>query len=185
MFDHSDDAVERVVRHLRRLVPIDPDLDERVMQEIATLPTRPAASPRGVWRWLTGRRQLTLTPLGALSVAAALAAAIVGLWRMSATPSPAPAESERRGFQFVLVEPRAANVSLVGDFNDWDATRTPLHRTSGDGLWSAVISLEPGRYRYAYLVDGRRWLADPAAPTVRDDDYGAPSSVVTVGRGGS
>ena len=184
MFDHSDDAVERVVRHLRRPVPIDPALDERVMHEIAALPIRPAASPRGVWGWLTGRRQLTLTPLGALSTAAALAA-IVGLWRVSATPSPAPAESGRRGFQFVLVEPRAAKVSLVGDFNDWDATRTPMHQTSGDGLWSAVVSLEPGRYRYAYLIDGRRWLADPAAPAVRDDDYGAPSSVVTVGRGGS
>ena len=184
MFDHSDDAVERVVRHLRRPAPIDPALDERVMQEIATLPTRAVASPRGVWRWLTGRRQLTLTPLGALSMAAAFAAATVGLWRMSATPSPGGAESASRGFQFVLVEPRAAKVSLVGDFNDWDATRTPMHRTSREGLWSAVVSLEPGRYRYAYLIDGRRWLADPAAPAVRDDDYGAPSSVVTVGRGG-
>ena len=184
MFDQSDDAVERVVRHLRRPVPIDPALDQRVMQEIAELPTRPAASPRGVWSWLTARRQLTLTPLGALSMAAGLAAAIVGLWRMSATPSPAPAESGPRRFQFVLVEPGAANVSLVGDFNDWDATRTPMRRTSGDGLWTAIVALEPGRYRYAYLIDGRRWLADPTAPAVGDDDYGTPGSVLTVGRRG-
>lgn len=178
MFDHFDDAVEHVVRHLRRPVAIDPALDQRVMQEITALP-RPA---RGVWRWLTERRDIRLSPLTALGMAAALAVAIVGLWRMSATPS--PAESGPRGFQFVLVEPRAVKVSLVGDFNDWDATRTPMHRTSGDGLWTAIVALEPGRYRYAYLIDGHRWLADPTAPAAHDDDYGTPNSVVTVGRRG-
>jgi len=30
-------------------------------------------------------------------------------------------------------------------------------------------------------VDGSRWLADPAAPAARDDEFGTPSSVVTVG----
>lgn len=178
MFDHSDDAVERVVRHLRHTVSIDPALDHRVMQEIAALP-RPAAAP-GVWRWLTGRREVRLSPLGALGIAAALVAAIVGVWRIGASPATA-LDAALRGFQFVLVEPRAANVSLVGDFNDWDATRTPMHRAAGDGLWSAVVSLQPGRYRYAFLIDGRHWLADPAAPTASDDDFGAPSSVVTVG----
>ena len=187
MFDHSDDAVERVVRHLRRRVPIDPALDQRVMQEIAALPpvtAGPGATPRRLWRWLTGRRQLTLTPLGALGVVAACAAVIVGVWGMRATPTPsaAPAPSGVRGFQFVLVQPGAARVSLVGDFNDWDATRTPMHRAPGASLWSAVVPLEPGRYRYAFLIDGRRWLADPTAPPpAHDDDYSAPSSVLTVG----
>ncbi len=181
MFVHSDAAAERVVRHLRRRVAIDPALDQRVMQEIAALPARAAglgAAPRRLWRWLTGRRQLTLTPLGALGVVAACAAAIVGVWGMRAAPAP----SAVRGFQFVLVEPGAARVSLVGDFNDWDATRTPMHRAQGASLWSAVLQLEPGRYRYAFLIDGRRWLADPTAPApAHDDDYGAPSSVLTVG----
>jgi len=43
------------------------------------------------------------------------------------------------------------------------------------------VPLAPGRYRYAFLVDGSRWLADPAAPRARDDEFGTPSSVVTVG----
>ena len=183
MFDNTDDAVERVVRQLRRTVSIDPGLDLRVMQEIAALPQsagRPAAPAGGVWRWLTGRREVRLSPLGALGIAAACAAAIVGVWRMRASPA-SPPDSALRGFQFVLVEPGAAQVSLVGDFNDWDATRTPMHRASGEGLWSTVVSLQPGRYRYAFLIDGRHWLADPAAPAAGDDGYGAPSSVVTVG----
>lgn len=178
MFDHFEDAVEQVVRHLRRPVSIDPALDQRIMQEIAALPSaRPAG---GVWRWLTARRDIRLSPLGALAMAAALAAAIVGIWRIRGTPASAPSGGSR-GFQFVVVEPRAATVYLVGDFNDWDATRTPMQRAAGDGLWSAAISLPPGRYRYAFLIDGRRWLADPGAPNARDDDYGTPSSVVTVG----
>jgi len=85
-------------------------------------------------------------------------------------------------FGFVVVAPRATTVSLVGDFNDWDAARTPMQRVRKDeSVWTAVIPLTPGRYRYAFLVDGVRWLADPAAPAARDDEYGAPSSVVTVG----
>lgn len=176
MFD--DDAVERVVRYLRRSVRIDPALDHRVMDEIAALPAEPGAPAGGVWRWLTGRR-LALTPLGALGLAAAFVLAVAGVWRVRSAPG--AIEPAARGVQFVLVEPHAVNVSLVGDFNDWDATRTPMHRTPADGLWSAVVPLEPGRYRYAFLIDGRLWVADPTAPTARDDDFGAPSSVLTVG----
>src|SRR6266542_6461315 len=93
-----------------------------------------------------------------------------------------PPASAPREFQFVLVAPRAATVSLVGDFNDWDTARTPMRALRADGtVWTVVVPLSPGRYRYAFLVNGAQWLADPAAPAARDDEFGAPSSVVTVG----
>jgi len=117
-----------------------------------------------------------------IAAAAALAVAVF-LYRTDAT-SPAPPQVVSRAFQFVLVAPRAAHVSLVGDFNDWDATRTPMRQTGSNALWTVVVPLEPGRYHYAFFVDGSRWLADPSAPVARDDDYGAPSSVLTVGGGG-
>ncbi len=82
--------------------------------------------------------------------------------------------------QFVLVAPRATSVSLVGDFNDWDPARTPMHAARG-GVWATIVPLAPGRYRYAFLVNGAEWHADPGAPTVADDEFGTPSSVVTVG----
>jgi 1,4-alpha-glucan branching enzyme len=82
--------------------------------------------------------------------------------------------------QFVLVAPDARRVALVGDFNDWDPAATPL-RASAGGAWSAAVQLSPGRHRYAFVVDGVRWLADPAAPPAPDDDFGTPGSVVTVG----
>lgn len=181
MFDQGDDAVERIERHLQQPVRIDPALDERVMRAIATLPT-PSRSPAAgaLWRWLTRPRHLAITPLGGLAAAAGLAAVVL-LYRRDAS-SPAPGHAAARTFQFVLVAPRAARVSLVGDFNDWDATRTPMQRVrETSALWTTVIPLAPGRYRYSFLVDGADWRADPAAPAARDDEFGTPSSVVTVG----
>ena len=182
MFNPVDDPVERIARHLRRPVRIDPALDGRVMREISALPAPGRATLGGeVWRWLRRPHQLTLTPLGGLAAAAVLAIVIL-LSRMGSTPS-APPLAASRAFQFVLVAPRAMHVSLVGDFNDWDATRTPMRRTGSEALWTVVVPLMPGRYHYAFFVDGSRWLADPSAPVARDEDYGEPSSVLTVGGG--
>jgi len=82
--------------------------------------------------------------------------------------------------QFVLVAPSAKSVALVGDFNDWDAATTPLVRSAA-GVWSGTVTLAPGRHLYAFVVDGTRWVADPAAPQALGDDFGTPNSVITVG----
>ena len=183
MFDQLDDVIDRIARHLRRPVQIDPALDGRVMREITALPTPGGATALGkAWRWLRRPHQLTLTPLGGLAAAAALAVVLL-LSRMDSR-SPARPQVESRAFQFVLVAPRATRISLVGDFKGWDATRTPMLRAGSEAPWTVVVPLTPGRYHYAFLVDGSRWLADPSAPVARDDDYGAPSSVLTVGGGG-
>jgi 1,4-alpha-glucan branching enzyme len=55
-----------------------------------------------------------------------------------------------------------------------------MHATHSGALWTVTVPLTPGRYRYAFLVNGSRWLADPAAPRAQDD-FDTPSSVVTVG----
>ncbi len=125
MFEPMDDVIERIARHLRRPVQIDPALDGRVMREINALPTPgDATALQKAWGWLRRPHQVTLTPLGGLAAAAVLAIGIL-LSRMGSTP-PAPPPAESRVFQFVLVAPRATHVSLVGDFNDWDAARAPM-----------------------------------------------------------
>jgi 1,4-alpha-glucan branching enzyme len=48
------------------------------------------------------------------------------------------------------------------------------------GVWTIEMPLAPGRHRYAFVVDGGQWLPDPAAPRAAGDDFGTPSSVVTV-----
>ncbi|HEY3220888.1 MAG TPA: isoamylase early set domain-containing protein [Gemmatimonadales bacterium] len=162
MFEREDDSVERVIQHLRRSVSIDPGLDARVMREIAQTPSprrRIWPPPRPVW------------PL--LAAAAVLGAILI------ARPWTRDTTSGSDAFQFVLVAPQAASVSLVGDFNDWDPARSPMQ--TAHGVWATVVLLEPGRYRYAFLVNGVEWRADPGAPASKDDEFGTPSSVVTVG----
>ncbi|HTI06339.1 MAG TPA: hypothetical protein VL549_13595 [Gemmatimonadales bacterium] len=162
----GDELVERVIEQLRRPVGIDPALDARVLREIAA-DARPEAAlrakPRMIWPWL--------------AVAAVLAAVIVARpWARRDVAGETP-------FQFVLVAPQAASVSLVGDFNDWDPNRAPMQ--VAHGVWAAVVQLPPGRYRYAFLVNGVEWRSDPTAPHASDDEFGTPSSVVTVTGGGT
>ncbi len=162
MFEREDETVERVIQHLRRPVAIDPGLDARVMREIAQAPPN-------------GRRVKPLWPL--LAAAAVLATVLVvrpWIWNAAATVDT---------LQFVLVAPQAASVALVGDFNDWDPARSPMQ--TAHGVWATVVRLAPGRYRYAFLVNGVEWRADPSAPAAKDDEFGTPSSVVTVGGRGS
>jgi len=182
VFEHFENVIERIVAHLRRPVQIDPAVDSRVMEEIAGGPTpRVSGGASAAWHWLTRPRHIALSPLGGLAIAAGLGALVLILPGRRPHEAP-PAETATRAFQFVVVAPRAARVALVGDFNDWDAARTPMRPSQRGGpVWTAVVPLSPGRYRYAFLVDGSRWLADPAAPAARDDEFGTPSSVVTVG----
>jgi hypothetical protein len=174
VFEREDEALQRVIEHLKRPVQVDPALDGRVMAEIAHPSPAPVGAAAATWRWLVTPRRVPLSPLAGLAVVAGIAAFL--LWR----PSPAPA-GRPVAFQFLLVAPQAASVSLVGDFNDWDPAHTPMSATEPAGLWTAIVPLEPGRYRYAFLVDGAQWLPDPAAPRAGDDEFGVPSSVVTVG----
>lgn len=83
--------------------------------------------------------------------------------------------------QFVLDARRARSVSVVGDFNAWDAAAAPLARDSITGVWSGVVDVTPGRHVYAFLVDGTVWTLDPRAPRAKDSDYGTEQSVLIVG----
>src|SRR5204863_188312 len=104
MLGNREDAVQRLTRHLRRAVRIDPALDDRVMRAITALPAPGRATWLGeMWRWLRSPHQLTVTPLGGLAAAAAVAVVVV-LIRMDSKP-PAPHYEESRAFQFVLVAP--------------------------------------------------------------------------------
>jgi hypothetical protein len=60
--------------------------------------------------------------------------------------------------QFVLRAPAASRVTLVGDFNAWSRTATPLARDNSADAWSATVALRRGRYHYAFVVDDTRWV---------------------------
>jgi 1,4-alpha-glucan branching enzyme len=73
----------------------------------------------------------------------------------------------------------AERVNLVGEFNDWDTTATPMTRTRSDANWKARVELEEGkRYRFRYLVDGKEWLNDWHADDHVENPFGSYDSVV-------
>jgi 1,4-alpha-glucan branching enzyme len=93
------------------------------------------------------------------------------------------APSKKRGLVNVTFELSstmwAERVNLVGDFNDWDTTATPMTRSRSDANWKATIELEVGgRYVFRYLVDGKEWLNDWHADDHVENPYGSYDSVL-------
>ena len=76
--------------------------------------------------------------------------------------------------RFVYGDANAKSVAVAGDFNRWDASA--LTRMA-DGSWGRSIRLTPGRYEYAFLVDGKRWVSDRFARSSHDA-FDIESSVV-------
>ncbi|HVO35632.1 MAG TPA: isoamylase early set domain-containing protein [Gemmatimonadales bacterium] len=182
----DDSLIARVAEELRRPVAARPGFDERVMAAVrAEAPSLPARA----WTWLTEPRSFVVTPLGGLATAAGLAALVIaGVVATSGRERPGAARGAALQpaavaaptvVTFVLVAPRATSVALAGDFDGWDRVKLPMRRASA-GLWTLDVPLAAGRYRYAFVVDGRRFVADPTAPPAVDDDFGQPTSVVTV-----
>jgi hypothetical protein len=72
--------------------------------------------------------------------------------------------------RLIFDDSAARQVAVVGDFNGWRPTETPLTRDTTGHRWSATLALRDGAHRYAFVVDGTRWMPDPAAERVRADD---------------
>lgn len=77
---------------------------------------------------------------------------------------------------FRYEHPEAKNVSIVADFSRW----APQPMVKKKGTWSFEISLSPGLYLYAFLVDGHDWRPDPGAMIFDDDGFGKRNSVLIV-----
>jgi 1,4-alpha-glucan branching enzyme len=99
------------------------------------------------------------------------------------TAQAAPARDTVELVRFVFVDSGAASVALVGDFNGWTRGATELKRSGAPGVWTASVALTPGRHEYAFIINGKRWVADPLA-VKSSDDFGTESSVIRVGTAG-
>ena len=80
---------------------------------------------------------------------------------------------------FMVKASGAREVHLVGDFNGWSLSNTSLLWQKEEGLWQKRLFLEPGRYRYKFVIDGQ-WTTDPANDHLEPNPYGGLDSVVEV-----
>ena len=74
---------------------------------------------------------------------------------------------------------KAERVSVVGDFNSWDAAATPLKQKK-DGTWSVAVRLNPGTYRFRYVADGEHFFNDPQADGYEASGFGEDNCLVVV-----
>jgi hypothetical protein len=201
--DEREDAlIEHVARVLCAPEPTAPRFTERIMA-LAHAPDEMAAqevrSSKAVW-WRRRRTvELSLSPLGALAIAVGIGmfavvadiadrhsnaavdrttdARVAASDSHDATAAPDTVHVVR----FVFFAPQASSVSMVGDFNNWNRTVTPLRRTGSGGAWTVSVSLPAGAHQYAFIVDGTSWTPDPASTTTVSDDFGTLTSVIAVG----
>lgn len=79
---------------------------------------------------------------------------------------------------FICRAPEARQVSLVGDFNEWNESLHPMVRQP-DGAWALQVPLHHGHHQYRFLVDGNPVL-DPKANGVARDPKGERVSLIAV-----
>ncbi|MEP6492206.1 MAG: isoamylase early set domain-containing protein [bacterium] len=182
--DELPEPLDRAVSLIRDEPPLRAEWRAAVL---AGLPTHEIAPPP------TPRRQWSLSPFAAIAagIVCALAGAGATLIAVNAhvlatvaplvTPT-AMASASLHGpssVRFALVAPTAVHVSIVGDFNRWNPAALPLKRSADGRTWEIEVPLLPGRYTYAFVVDGRL-ARDPVAPEAASDDFGIANSVVLV-----
>lgn len=128
------------------------------------------------------RRVTRLRAIGLALVASAAGVAILlgsvrAMWQ-SSLPEPLEASATFIGdsidpalhdtfdlVRFALRARGASRVVLAGDFNAWSTSATPLSRSAAPNAerWAAVVALRRHDRRFAFLVDGTRWVRAPRA----------------------
>jgi hypothetical protein len=189
-FDSLDPELRQIVAEARRPVAMGEGARVRLMQAIRSEP----APRRTRLEWVLRPRQIALPPWAT----AALAAGLVGIGVIGGTlvtdrdgpsaeqPSAVVAGTPQlpdslvpRTIRFVLVAPAAARVSVVGDFNGWNTSATPMQTQGANGMWTVYVPLQPGLHTYSFVVDGQ-FVSDPTAPLAPDDGFGSRNSIMLV-----
>jgi len=76
--------------------------------------------------------------------------------------------------------PEAQNVTIVGEFNNWDINATPMKKLK-NGDFAVTLELPANKeYRFRYLIDSNRWENDWHADKYIPNPYGCDDSVVVV-----
>jgi hypothetical protein len=168
-----------VVQNLQRPVRLDESFNRRVMVQVRKLYAE--RRPRRGRGWMTVGVTLASRPAWATALAASIVAiATAGVLRARPRVEPLGSGSGPEPVKFVLVAPSARSVAVVGDFNNWGLGDSALVATSNQGVWSVTASVPAGVHRYAFVVNGKQWIADPTAPRSSGDDFGMPSSALVV-----
>ena len=79
---------------------------------------------------------------------------------------------------FSLRAAHAREVSLLGDFNNWDAAATPM-KPDKNGIWKSTLILSSGRYEFKFLVDGK-WREASKGESSVPNSFGTLNNVMVI-----
>jgi 1,4-alpha-glucan branching enzyme len=101
-----------------------------------------------------------------------------------------PPSQTADGVVFRFMAPSARIVQLAGNWpeNDWLRGQAQtgsflvgeMKDEDGDGIFTRVEKLGPGRYQYKFVIDRNNWKEDPNNPNRTDDGYGGFNSLLDV-----
>jgi len=89
-----------------------------------------------------------------------------------------PVVNQDGSVQFFFQAPPNQNVTIAGDFNNWDPFMNRMKQIS-NGLYSVTLRVAPGTHGY-YFVSGGTPIADPLNPRVDFSAEGTKISVFSV-----
>jgi len=122
------------------------------------------------------REKKAFSPLRPIGIfASGLAVALLIFFLM--VPSKPELSAAHR---FVIYQPGVKQVAITGSFTNWNAV--PMKRTGNSGYWEITFELPAGEYRFSYILEGKRQLADPTILTREKDDFGGENSILEVTR---
>lgn len=79
---------------------------------------------------------------------------------------------------FICLAPQASQVSLVGDFNNWNPASHPMARHV-DGSWHLAVPFKHGGHAYQFVIDGQP-TNDPRAQGLTRNAKGERVSMLFV-----
>ncbi len=72
-------------------------------------------------------------------------------------------------------------ISVLGDFNNWDPDKHKFSHKHSDGSSSIEIVFETGKeYQFRYLCDGQIWLNEPEADKQTLTHFGDSNNSVLI-----
>jgi len=87
--------------------------------------------------------------------------------------------------EFTLPDSVAAEAEtayLVGDFNNWDESATPMTKFK-NGKFKVTLDLEPNReYQFRYFINGKLWHNDWDADRYVANPFSGDNSVLNTTR---
>ena len=95
-------------------------------------------------------------------------------------PATSPLCSSEVNFSLKLGDNENHVIAIAGDFNNWNTKANLLEDSDGNGTWTSTLKLEPGRYEYMFVLDGKQWVPDPNAIRYVKDGFGNRNSILEI-----